>query len=101
MSKIAAIAKLTAQSGKRDELVTAFKPLLDAVQEEAGTLVYILHKDNGDEDVLWFYEVYTDDAALAAHSKSDTFKSLGPALAPLLAGRPEMNLLSPVSIKGL
>ena len=101
MSKIAAIAKLTAQSGKRDELVTALKPVLDAVHEEAGTLVYVLHKDNGDEDVLWFYEVYTDEAALAAHSSSDTFKALGPALAPLLAGRPEMHLLSPVSSKGV
>ncbi|HTN80028.1 MAG TPA: putative quinol monooxygenase [Acidimicrobiales bacterium] len=101
MSKVAAIAKLTAQSGKRDELVTAFKPLLDAVQSEEGTLVYILHKDNRDEDVLWFYEVYTDDAALSAHSTSDAMKSVGPALAPLLAGRPEMHLLSPVSSKGL
>lgn len=58
MSKVAVIVKLTAQPGKRDELATAFKVMLDAVQSEPGTLTYILHSDNGEEDVLWFYELY-------------------------------------------
>ena len=101
MSKVGAIAKLTAQPGKRDELTTAFKVILDAVQEESGTLVYILHRDNSEEDVLWFYELYTDKDALGAHMASDTFKSLGASLGPLLAGRPEMHLLTPVGGKGL
>ena len=81
MSKVSAIVKLTAQPGKRDELSAAFKTMLDHVESEAGTLIYILHSDNGEEDVLWFYELYTDNDALGAHSGSDTMKSLGPSLA--------------------
>jgi quinol monooxygenase YgiN len=100
MSKVSAIVKLTAQSGKRDELSAAFKTMLDHVESEAGTLIYILHSDNGEEDVLWFYELYTDNDALGAHSGSDTMKSLGPSLAGLLAGRPEMHLVTPIGGKG-
>ncbi len=101
MSKVGTIAKLTARPGKRDELTTAFKVLLDAVQEESGTLIYILHSDNSEEDVLWFYELYTDNDALGAHRAGDTFKSIGGSLGPLLAGRPEMHRLTPVGGKGL
>ena len=101
MSKVSAIVKLTAQPGKRDELSAAFKTMLDHVESEAGTLIYILHSDNGEEDVLWFYELYTDNDALGAHSGSDTMKALGPSLAGLLAARPEMHLVTPIGGKGL
>jgi quinol monooxygenase YgiN len=101
MSKVSAIVKLTAQAGKRDELASAFKVLLDAVESEAGTLTYILHSDNREDDVLWFYELYTDNDAFAAHGASETMKAVGPSLAPLLAGRPEMHIVTPIGGKGL
>ena len=72
---VAAVAKLTAQPGKRDELVAAFKPLLDAVGEEEGTLLYVLHVSHHDDDTIWFYEQYTDNDALAAHSTSPAMKA--------------------------
>ena len=101
MSKVSAIVKLTAQPGKREELSAAFKTMLDHVESEAGTLIYILHSDNREEDVLWFYELYTDNDALGAHSGSDTMTSMGPSLAPLLAGRPEIHVLTPIGGKGM
>src|SRR5215468_3403200 len=101
MSKVSVVAKLTAQPGKREELATSFKTMLDHVESEAGTLTYILHSDNGEADVLWFYELYTDNDALGAHSTSDTMKSMGPLLAPLLAGRPEIHVMTPIGGKGL
>jgi quinol monooxygenase YgiN len=101
MSKVAVIVKLTAQPGKRDELATAFKVMLDAVESESGTLTYILHSDNGEEDVLWFYELYADNDAFSAHGSSETMKSVGPSLAPLLAGRPELHIVTPIGGKGL
>ncbi len=51
--------------------------MLDVVESEFGTLTYILHTDNGEEDVLWFYELYTDGDAMAAHSASDTCQPTG------------------------
>lgn len=101
MSKVAVIAKLVAQSGKRDDLETALKAALDTAAGEAGTLVYALHRDNKEGDVLWFYELYTDEDALKAHSSSDAFKALGPAIGSFLAGRPELHMLSPVGGKGI
>jgi quinol monooxygenase YgiN len=101
VSKVAAIAKLTAQPGKRDELAKGLQVMLDHVQSEAGTLLYILHADNAEADTLWFYELYTEQSALDEHSASDAMKSLGPVIGSLLAGRPELHLVTPVGGKGL
>src|SRR3954471_17847755 len=60
MSKTAILAKLTAQPGKRDELVEALGPLVEAVDQEPGTELYVLHTSATEPDVVWFYELYTD-----------------------------------------
>jgi len=100
MSKIAALAKLTTVEGKRDEAIAAFAPMFDHVRaNEAGTLVYALHKDKSDPNVLWFYELYDGQASFDAHSTSETMKSL--KLKGLLAGRPELTMLEPEVAKGL
>jgi quinol monooxygenase YgiN len=101
MSKIAIIAKLPAAEGKRDELAEAFQAAITNAEGEPGTERYILHKDLGDANVLWVYEMYTDNDALTVHSSSDAFKALGGALGPLMGGRPELILMEPVSGKGL
>lgn len=101
MSKIAVIAKLTAAEGKRDDLVAAIGPMMEAVEAEQGTEVYALHKDLGDENVIWFYERYTDNAALDAHSSSEAMAAFGASLGGLLGGAPEIMLLEPVSDTGL
>lgn len=101
MSKVAIIAKLPAAEGKRDELAAAFQQAIRNAESEAGTERYILHKDLADENVLWVYEMYTDNDALSAHSSSEEFKALGAALGPLMGGRPELMLLEPLAGKGL
>ncbi len=101
MSQVAVIAKVTAKEGMRDELASAFRFALDQVADEPGTLVYVLHADSGDANVLWFYETYTDQASLLAHSGADWFKELGPRVAPFMAGRPELHFVSPLGGKGL
>jgi quinol monooxygenase YgiN len=101
MSKVAAIAKLTAQPGKRDDLVNAMKKLLDNAETESGTEQYILHTDNKDENILWMYEKYVDQSAVDAHMGGEVFKAAGPDLAPFLGGRPEIFFLTPVGGKGI
>ncbi|MDY7102555.1 MAG: putative quinol monooxygenase [Actinomycetota bacterium] len=101
MSKTAVLAKITAQPGKRDELVSAMGELVAHVENEPGTEVYALNLDAGDENVVWFYEVYADKDALKAHSGSDVMKKVGGAMAPLLAGRPELTMLTLESGKGV
>jgi len=102
MSKVSVIAKITAVEGKRDELVTAMGPMMAHVEaNEPDTLKYILSLDSADADVIWMYEEYANEEALAAHGGSEKMKELGMALRPLAAGRPELTIATPVSGKGL
>jgi quinol monooxygenase YgiN len=101
MSKRAVIAKITALPGKRDEMAAAMSDMIKAVQDEPGTLQYALNFDTANADVIWFYEVYADDAALAAHSGSDAMKALGMALRDKAAGRPELFVLDVVDGKNI
>ena len=100
MSKVALLAKLTAADGKRDELVEALAGAIAAVQGEEKTEVYALHTDAVDADVVWFYELYTDQDGFTAHSQGEAVKALG-GVGPLMAGRPELIFLTPVAAKGL
>jgi quinol monooxygenase YgiN len=96
MSKISVLAKITCASGKREEVAAAFDAMLDHVESEPGTELYVLHDDLGDPDVLWVYELYTDQAALDAHSSSSAMMALFGALGGELMGAPpELMLLTP------
>jgi len=101
MSKVAAIAKLTAKPGERDQLAKALQGALDNAETEAGTLIYALHTDGKDADVLWMYELYESQAALDAHMNGEVFKGLGPVIGPFLGGRPELHFCQPVGGKGV
>jgi quinol monooxygenase YgiN len=98
---IGVFAKLTAQPGKRDEVIEVLGTHFPNVEEEAGTVIYAMHADNQDADVIWFYELYTDDDALKAHGGSPGMKELGGKLAGLVAGRTELHFATPVKAKGL
>ncbi len=101
MSKVALIAKLPVKPGKRDELVAAFGPMTEAVNAEAGTEIYILNLDQGDENVAWVYELYTDSDGMAVHSSSDAMGALFGVLGDLIDGAPELIMLTPALGKGL
>jgi quinol monooxygenase YgiN len=101
MSKVSVVAKLTAQPGKRDDLVAALGGLLSAVEDEPGTLFYVANTDAKDADVVWFFEVYESQEALQAHQGSEAMKAAGGALGGLLAAMPELYFGEPVGGKGL
>lgn len=101
MSTVSVVAKITAQPGKRADVVAGMATMMDHVESEEGTLKYILLEDATDADVLWMYEEYRDQAALEAHGGSDVMKALGGAIGPFLAGRPELFFCTPVRGKGL
>lgn len=101
MSKISLIAKLTAAEGKADELEAALHGMITAAEEEPGLEIYSVHKDNEDPSVFYFFELYTDAAALEVHGKGDGMKQAMGALGGLLGGRPEVSRLTPVVAKGM
>ena len=101
MAKLAVLAKMVAQEGKREEAVAKLQELVDHVATEDGTEVYAMHTSDAEPNVIWFYELYTDSDALGAHGGSDVMKQVGGALREVMAARPEITLLTPVAAKGL
>ena len=90
------ISEIKRRSPSKGDLQAA----LDTAQGEAGTEAYILHEDASDANLLWMYEMYTNQDALTVHMGSDAFKALGPAISPFLAGRPELIFVTPIGGKG-
>ena len=101
MSKVSVIAKIPLKPGNRDELVAAFEPMLEQVNKEAGTEIYILCSDQADENLVWVYELYSDSDAMGAHSSSETMVSLLGVVGGLLEGEPGFHILTPIAGKGL
>ena len=102
VAKPALLAKLTAKEGQRDALLTVIADLgMRNVSGEPGTEVYVAHKDQNAENVVWFYEMYSDSDALSAHGGSDAMKEFGRATGEYMAGRPDLIFLEPVCAKGL
>jgi quinol monooxygenase YgiN len=100
MSHVVVVAKITAQEGKRPDVVAGMAPMLEHVETEEGTLIYVLNEDVKHDDVVWMYEVYTDQQAFEAHGRSDMMKAIGATIGPFLAGPPELIFLRPVGGKG-
>ncbi len=81
MSKVSAVAKLTIKPEKADEFpsrVDEFLAHIDA--NEPGTEHYVLHRSITEPNVFYVTEVYTDQAALDAHSGSDAMAAFGASL---------------------
>jgi len=101
MSKISLIARLEAVEGRVDDVETALRNVIIAAEEEPGLEVYSAHAVNDEPGIFYFFEVYTDDEAFAAHGKGERMREAMGAFAGLLAGRPEVTMLTPFAAKGL
>lgn len=101
MSKISLIAKLTAVEGKADELADAIRNVVAAADEEPGLEVYSAHAADDEPGVFYFFEIYADADAKDVHGKGDRMRAAMGDFGGLLAGRPEITLMTPVAAKGL
>ncbi len=100
MPKVALLSRVKAKEGKGGELIAAFRPVFELVDNEAGTLLYVLHRSKDDPDLFWVSELYANEDAFAAHSKSDAMAAATPTLAGLIA-EAELIIGEPVSAKGV
>lgn len=96
---ITVLAKLKVQDGKDEAFEAAAREMVAAVgREEAGrTLMYTLHRVSDDPTTFVFYEQYADEDALAAHRSTPHMAAFGGAIRELLAGRPEISRIEPVT----
>ena len=100
MPKVSLLTRVRANTGRGAELIEACRSLLEQVEDEAGTLRFVVNRSKDDSDSFWFSELYADDEAFAAHGASDAMAKAGPTLGPLIA-ESELILGEPVLGKGL
>lgn len=101
MEKFMAIgvtAKLTVQDGKNAEFEKAFASLSESVNSlEPGCRFYALHQSRTNPQLYIVLEQYDNEAALAAHGKTDHYLAAGKVLATCLAAAPEIELMDSVA----
>jgi quinol monooxygenase YgiN len=91
----AIIAKMFVQDGKGEEFEKVALELAAQVRaNEPGNKLYSLGKTSDGQ--YFFLELYEDDAALAAHGKTEHMKAAGPGFGAVLSGRPEITVLDVV-----
>ncbi|MDQ6649213.1 MAG: antibiotic biosynthesis monooxygenase [Actinomycetota bacterium] len=101
MAKVAVVAKIMAQDGRRDEVLAVLRRIVEAADEEPGTEVYAVNTQDDEPNVIWIYELYADQAARESHGASETMKQVGAAVRELAAAPAQILALSPVSAVGL
>ena len=90
------IAFVPVQEGKVDEAIRMIRELMAKVAGEEGTLSYTLNRSNKDPNTLVMMERYKDKAALDFHSSTPHFKEFSSKLPPILAGKPEINVMEEI-----
>lgn len=94
---IGVIARMKIKDGQQAPFETVFNELSAKIRaNEPGNKAYQLCHSRTDATQYVVLELYESDAALAAHKASEHMRAVGPALAPLLAARPEIEVLDAV-----
>jgi hypothetical protein len=58
--QIAVAARVRVKDERGDEYLAAFAPLLEQVEQEPGTLLYVLQRSEDDPHVFWTSEIYAE-----------------------------------------
>lgn len=61
------------REGRKQDFLTAVRPLIDASRAEEGNISYDLYEDLSDAGAVCFIEHWKDEAAVAAHNTSPHF----------------------------
>lgn len=94
-AEFGALLQLTAQGGKRDELIHVLTNYSKTLDGEPGTTLFAAAADPNDDDLVWVWEEFADGQAVRDHFQHDFFRALQLELADLLAGPAAVRPLAP------
>ena len=80
--------RLTAQNGKRDELVEILLSASRVVAQLPGCRAYIVNEDVADETCVWVFEMWDDKEAHDSSLKDERVRVLIAEAMPLISGAP-------------
>jgi quinol monooxygenase YgiN len=81
--------KLTAQAGRRGELVDILKQAAELVGQLPACRMYIVSEDLSNETSVWVFEAWDDKAAHDASLVDERVRALIGQARPLLAAAPD------------
>jgi len=94
---IGILATIKIKEGMNEAFEAVAKELMAAVRAgEPGNLVYQFCKSKSDPTTYVVMEVYADQAAVEAHRNAEHFKLIGVKMGPVMAGRPDIQILDVV-----
>lgn len=94
-AQFGALLQLTAQEGKRDELLRVLSNYVNTLDGEPGTTLFAAAADPNDDELVWVWEEFADADAVRGHFEHDFFRALQLELADLLAGPAAVRPLAP------
>ena len=83
-------ATIIAQPGKEDAVKTALVTLATAARNEPGNLKYLVCQDPKHATNFYTFELYKDQAGVAAHMSSPHLAAAFAQVGALLAGQPSI-----------
>ncbi len=101
MNKFSVIAMAVAAPGQADAVADRLTRAVDEMHTESGTEIYSAHRDTQDERTFWFFELYTDRAAMTDHARGEPLRELLADLRPLLEKSGQVHVMNPLAAKGL
>ncbi|MCU1723233.1 MULTISPECIES: putative quinol monooxygenase [unclassified Pseudomonas] len=79
------LLKTQLQPGSLEQFMDAMSVnAASSVRDEPGCLVFDVVRDRSAPDLVWLYEVYTDEAAFEAHLLTPHFLASRPLVDPLI-----------------
>ena len=90
---VTVVAFVRARDGKESELIRATEALVPKVRQEAGNLLCQAHRGMEEPNLLVFYEIFENAAALEAHKSAPHVKQWAMDVGSLTAGPVELKVL--------
>jgi quinol monooxygenase YgiN len=92
------LVRLTSEDGKRAALLDMLNTYTDGLGEEPGTEMFMVSLDPEDPNIVWLFEIFTDEDAESAHRASSGFAMLMEQMPPLLDGPPAVLRMEPLRL---
>jgi quinol monooxygenase YgiN len=99
VGRIGLLVRIQSHPGKRLALLDTLNDYCENLDQEPGTEAFMIALDPSDDDVIWLYEWFTDQAALDAHRSSDAFADLMHRMPELVAVPPGVLPINPLRVR--
>lgn len=96
--RVGLFVRLQAQSGGRALVLDALHRYADQLADEPTTELFVIALDPEDDDIVWLYEWFSDEAGLDAHRASEPFAELIAEIPELLASPPGLLRIDPLRV---